>query len=156
MRIILYSALIQPHLDYCNTIWGGALKNIINSVYMLQKKAIRIITLSDYSAHTKHLFKQENILPLKELISMNELKLAHRIWYSNAPDFIREDFKVRNLPSLRNKLHFDFPLIKKDSIIRLPLYRIPKAWNAASIEIKQITNKNTFTKNTKKHYRLEL
>ena len=156
MRIILYSALIQPHLDYCNTIWGGALKNIINSVYKLQKKAIRIITLSDYSAHTKHLFKQENLLPLRELISINELKLAHRIWYSNAPEFIREDFKVRNLPSLRNKLHFDYPLIKKDSIIRLPLYRIPKAWNSVSKEVKQITNKKTFAKRVKKALLLEL
>ena len=40
-RITCYKAYIQPHIDYCNTIWG--LSTHIPRIHILQKMALRMI-----------------------------------------------------------------------------------------------------------------
>ena len=39
----LYFSLIYPHLIYCNILWGCAAKSILNELFKLQKRAVRII-----------------------------------------------------------------------------------------------------------------
>ena len=52
----LYRSLLLPYLTYCVEVWGNTYKTIINPIYILQKKAIRIVNLSDYYAPTNPLF----------------------------------------------------------------------------------------------------
>jgi len=40
---ILYNSLIFPYLSYCVEIWGNTYKTIIQPIFLLQKKAIRVI-----------------------------------------------------------------------------------------------------------------
>ncbi len=42
---ILYCALIVPYITYCVEVWGHTYKTNLNSIYRLQKKAIRIVKL---------------------------------------------------------------------------------------------------------------
>ena len=49
VRILLYNTLILPHFNHCITAWGYQCDRIIK----LQKKAIRIISISTYNAHTE-------------------------------------------------------------------------------------------------------
>ena len=42
--IILYNSLILSHMLYCNIVWGSCSITRINSLLLLQKRAIRIIT----------------------------------------------------------------------------------------------------------------
>ena len=42
--ISLYYSFIHPYLIYCNQIWGSACKTQIEPLFILQKKALRIIT----------------------------------------------------------------------------------------------------------------
>ncbi len=46
--IVVYTTLIQPHIDYCITVWGYAPKCQINRVQRLQNRIFRIIT-GDFS-----------------------------------------------------------------------------------------------------------
>ena len=48
----LYETLVQPHLDYGITFWGGAHQSHVNKLIVLQKKIIRSITNSKYNEHT--------------------------------------------------------------------------------------------------------
>ena len=41
--VTLYHSLIQPHLEYGLMLWGSANKTQINELFLLQKKAIRVI-----------------------------------------------------------------------------------------------------------------
>ena len=59
--------MILPHLSYCNIIWGNCPKYLLQRLYLLQKRAIRIITKSPYLAHTNILFKNLNILTIFDL-----------------------------------------------------------------------------------------
>ena len=53
IKIILYNAQILSHMNYCIMIWGYQGSRIMN----IQKKAMRILTLSKYNSHTELLLK---------------------------------------------------------------------------------------------------
>ena len=49
----LYYTLIYSQISYCNILWGNTFPSYSNKLFILQKKAIRIISFSDYSAHAE-------------------------------------------------------------------------------------------------------
>ena len=68
---MIYMSLIYSHLNYCNLIWGSAEDGIVEPLFKLQKKAIRIITRSSYLEHTAPLFNSLALLRLKEIYDLN-------------------------------------------------------------------------------------
>ena len=54
----LYCTLVMPYLTYCCEVWGNNYKTRIHSLFILQKRAIRICLNTDYKCHTKPLFYQ--------------------------------------------------------------------------------------------------
>ena len=57
----LYFSLFESHLAYGLPVWGSANLALTQKLFILQKKAIRAITFSDFRAHTTPLFKDLNI-----------------------------------------------------------------------------------------------
>ena len=66
---MLYNSLILPHINYCIMAWGY--KGI--RLLKIQKKAVRIITLSGYSTHSdcEPLFKQLNMLKIADQLRLH-------------------------------------------------------------------------------------
>ena len=56
--LILYKSLIVPHLNYGLLLWGVNLKDI----FLLQKKAIRLVTHNSYTSHTEPIFKEKSMI----------------------------------------------------------------------------------------------
>ena len=48
----LHSALIQPHSDYCCSVWGELGDTLATKLHKLQNRAARVITRSSYDADT--------------------------------------------------------------------------------------------------------
>jgi hypothetical protein len=65
--LMLYNSLIHSYLHYCHLIWGQASRTSLNSLVLLQKKALRIISLSPFYAHTAPLYSHYKIIHLLEL-----------------------------------------------------------------------------------------
>ena len=65
--LILYDSLIKPYFSYGITILGNTFKTYTSKLELLHKKVVRIISFSDYRAHTGPLFCKLNIMTLKEL-----------------------------------------------------------------------------------------
>ena len=59
----LYNALITPHFNYCILCWGSVVKEN-HSLHILQKRALRLITNSNYISHTEPLCKELRVLKL--------------------------------------------------------------------------------------------
>ena len=59
-------------------IWGSADDGIIQPLFILQKKAIRIITRSEYFDHTSPLFKSLEILTVFKIFESNCLLFAFK------------------------------------------------------------------------------
>ena len=72
-----YYSLFHSHLSYGIALWGVANSTLLNKVFLLQKKAIRAITKSEFLAHSDPIFIQLQILKLDDLYLH---KLASLMW----------------------------------------------------------------------------
>ena len=62
---MLYCSLVLPYMSYCVEVWGNNYKTVIEPLILLQQKAIRIVSKSDYYAPTNPLFIDFQTLKLK-------------------------------------------------------------------------------------------
>ena len=81
VRILLYNTLILQHFNYCITAWRYQCDRIIK----LQKKAIRIISISTYNAHTEPLLKNLILLKIQDILILQTLKCTTNIETINFP-----------------------------------------------------------------------
>ena len=51
----LYTAIVEPHLRYCCSVWGCAGSTELNQLQKLQNRAARIITNSSFDTQADHL-----------------------------------------------------------------------------------------------------
>ena len=65
--ISLYYSFLYPYLNYCIDVWGHCAEHLFNSLFILQKSAIRIINSAGRRSHTAPLFTSMNILPLRNV-----------------------------------------------------------------------------------------
>jgi hypothetical protein len=65
----VYYSLFHCHILYCLTIWTCTIMNLLINITLMQKAAIRIISDVIHNAHTEPLFKANDILPFKGLIT---------------------------------------------------------------------------------------
>ena len=85
VKKMLYIAIIKPYFDFSAAMWANASLKFIRSLTICQKKILRIIYGKPFRYHTEELFKSSRIMKLKEIVAFNQAKLAHSIWYKNAP-----------------------------------------------------------------------
>ena len=146
--LTLYFALIHSHLNYCPTIVSCANKNLINKITLLQKKAIRVITKSNYNAHTGPLFKSLNILTYESIILQAKLSFMHSVFHNYAPKSFNNVWEKRsdtltNNHMLRNVNDYTLPHPRTEQFKKLTLYSLPNAWNTAD-DFKLQPNRTTF------------
>ena len=63
-----YYSFAYPYLIYCLKIWGHAGDRLINELFLVQKKIVRIITFSAFLAHTAPIFLKPRLLPLCKIV----------------------------------------------------------------------------------------
>ena len=87
----LYSSLILTHLTYGIKLWGVS----CDSVTLIQKRAIRVITNSKYLAHTSPLFKSQKLLKLPDLHNFQCLAFHYKIENKLVPEYFK-NFTIHN------------------------------------------------------------
>lgn len=58
----IYNALINPYVTYCNILWASTYSSRLQGVYKIQKKVVRIMTLSKYRQESRPLFLSLELL----------------------------------------------------------------------------------------------
>ena len=91
-RIIYYKAYIQPHLDYCNIIWGNTKRSNLNRLILLQKRACRIILGHQYSTFEDAML-QINALTINQRIFLQKAKFMYRVFNSQTPSYLNDLFQ---------------------------------------------------------------
>ena len=71
----LYHSYIYPYLIYCIEVWGCAAPSHLHSLFLLQKKIVRIMTFAPYLAHTEPIFNSLELLHV-EKISINRVSIV--------------------------------------------------------------------------------
>ncbi|KAL9973623.1 hypothetical protein ACROYT_G020101 [Oculina patagonica] len=110
---LMYRSLIQPHFDYCSTVWGNCGITLQNKLQKLQNRAARVLTFSNYDAHAGDLFE---ILGWKNLARQQQIQRAtmvYRSLHGLALEYLSSKFEKRetayNLRDSENKLNVPLP-----------------------------------------------
>ena len=101
----LYFAIFHSHLAYRLLVWGSANQGLLDNIALLQKKAVRIITSSDYHAHTRPIMKDSKILSLED---QRHLQISSLMWdldHDTIPPALSTYFKKRNTVHHHNTGH---------------------------------------------------
>ena len=112
----LYYSFIYPYMIYCNQVWGSAYKTNIEPLFILQKRAVRIIlgvhprSPSEPLVTTLKFLNCENIFKyltgrLMYRIYHGELRVLHCLFTKNS------DIHVHDT---RQKCHYHMPLCRTD------------------------------------------
>ena len=68
--LCVFHSLFMYHATYGICAWGSAKKDLLDVIYLAQKRAMRTITKSKSNAPTSQLFKDLKILKIKDLYTM--------------------------------------------------------------------------------------
>ena len=73
-KLALYYSLVYPYLSYCSITWASTYVTKLNRIFILQKRAVRVLTNSDFRAHSAPLFLQLKILDIFKLNAFHVAK----------------------------------------------------------------------------------
>ena len=151
--------MINSHLTYCTILWGCAKQSILDSLLKLQKRAVRIITLSKYRAHSDPLFFQIGILKIYEIYKLHvaafirtaklgNISLNLKVFYMQFKFLeIRKNYDTRS--SSRNLANPSFRTeIRKNCV----LCSGPRIWNSLPADIKDCPSLYSFKRSIKKYF----
>ena len=87
---LIYNALVLPYLSYAVVAWGNPDSKKFKQLYLIQKRAIRVINKEKYNAHTGPLFSANKILILEDLYKLQCAKLVHKRINNILPDYFNQ------------------------------------------------------------------
>ena len=88
----IYFGQFQSHLMYGCQVWGSKIKPS-SQTFVLQKKALRLISFKNKRAHSDPLFKEHGIMKLNDLITTNNVTFVHNTLNGKVPTHFKEYFE---------------------------------------------------------------
>ena len=149
----LYFAMVHPFLQYGCVLWGGAAKKVLNTLRVLQKKAIRAVCKARYNTPTNRLFKKLHILKLDDIYSLEVSKFMYKVSNKLAPLPIVNHFTPNtNIHRYNTRQCRDFHIKPAANSLALKslLYTGPRKWLALPTELKSSTSLKSFVNKIKK------
>ncbi len=67
---------IQPHIDYCRTIWGQSPH--IYHIHIIQKISLRLIMSVPNLTHTAPLFKECQVIPIQDRVKFKTVTMVYK------------------------------------------------------------------------------
>ena len=137
IMMMLYCSLVNSHLLYGILVWGYE----CHRLEKIQKRIIRIITVSIHNAHTEPLFKALDLLKLKDMLNLSSLKFYYRYIHDNLPAYFYS-FQIKTQGSHHhyNTRHSDQIHVERTRIlyadIRVRIY-LPNMVNSIPIPLLQ-------------------
>ena len=137
----IYYTLFYPHLIYCNLVWSGTSQIYLNQIFLLQKKAVRIICNESYLAHTNELFLKCKILKFADIRKY----LLCLYYYQNKSKFSVVDHPYMTRNRMQAQPEFQRLKLTQRSIH----FAAPHAWNELPDFLKDLKSSFSFKRQLK-------
>ena len=137
----LYYSLIHPFLTYGIIIWGNTYSTTLQPLYILQKKAVRIMTFSSFNEHSTPLFRLLAIMKLSDLVTFHIALIMHKFHNKLLPSYFDSFFNPvlrihnYNTRSAANQSYY-LPRARTNYGIFNIRFQGPKVWNSLGKDIK--------------------
>ena len=155
--LMLYNSLIHSHLLYANQIWSCCPKSSLKKLEILKKKSVRIISNSNYNAHTAPLLKKYEILKLDDQILYSKLVFFSDYINNRLPASFNNTWIKngdRHGYQLRTDDEFYVPWCRLKSFETFPIFAYQKLWNnfcIENLELSNILSRKKFCKQLKEY-----
>ena len=114
----IYHAIVEPHFNYCCTVWDSIDKTLADKLQKLQNRAGRIITSAPYrTVPTAVVFSDLKWSTLSHQRQCQKAVMMHKIVNGHAPTYLREMFENQMAStnySLRSSNNVQIPLVRTD------------------------------------------
>ena len=84
----IFMSLVQPHFDYCNSVWGCCGKTLTSKLQKLQNRAARILTYSNYDASADKLIKKLGWIKLDSQRTIHKAAMLYTSLNGLTPDYL--------------------------------------------------------------------
>ena len=151
----LYYSLIHPYLNYGCLLWGNTHTTFMHKLEVLQRKAIRTITKSNYNTTSSPLFKKTNILKLCDIYNTQISTFMYTYSKSNVPRALLEIFTPNNsIHSHQARHSSDIHITHRNSetVSRSFISRCPDIWLSLPNDLRQSASSKVFKHKIKRHY----
>ena len=149
-RILFYKAYIQPHLDFCNVVWGCTSQKNIHKIFILQKRACKIIFGQDYVSVSDSLEKMSS-LSIFDKVILHKAKFMYKVSKGLVPSYISNMFekeeKAYNCLRTTNLNNFKKPRPKLELFKQSISFSGPSVWNMIPKSIQCMDTIESFTSN---------
>jgi hypothetical protein len=157
--LMLYYTLLYPYLSYCTIVWGSAKKSNLECLFKLQKKAVRIITWSNYTEHSDPLFLELDILKIFDIYKFQTLSFVYISRTAGYPvvsqvfyDISKFSGVVKTHNTRISCLNLVIPAFRTEIGRSCILSSGPVLWNALPEEIKDSNCLSKFRKCVRMHF----
>jgi len=151
--ISLYDALVKPHLIYCNVLWGNSYKTPLYKLHLMQKRILRIITFSEFHAHTRPIFINYDIMSVKFLSKYLSAIFVYKSINMKLPLTFCSLF-TRNITS-RTSCDLRIPFHRHKKTEHSILISGPRIWNKLTKLCKQSSSLHIFKKRLRRLLSIE-
>ena len=148
-RVQFYKSYIQPHIDFCNIVWGNSCESSKMKIFRLQKRACRVIL--DYNVEdSDEAIQSLKILSVYDRLFLRKAKFMFKVYNGLTPSYISENFTLRNEMNMSVNLRssasgcFIPPLPKKKCFKRSMRYSGCLIWNSLPNDVKSSQTAETF------------
>ena len=150
--------MFQSHINYGLILWGAAAKKYMNRIWTLQKKAIRIVALETYNAHSNPLFHKLRILKLSDIYHLQLAQFMHKMYHKELPEPLNDKFishsQIHDY-NTRNRTHPRLPKIKTVVASKSIYYQSTSLWYKIDSNLRLIPNYSLFSRKLKQHLFLQ-
>ena len=142
-RKLLIINFVLSTLDYCNILLINCSDKDLRPLKLILNRCIRFIFHIRFRQHVTSFYKKLHFLTIRKRIQFKACLLAHKIFYSAAPDYLLQEFKqfVPNLEmSLRRDAgrdNFMFDTMGDDVRGKQINYSIKRQWNSLPRRIRE-------------------
>ena len=136
----LYYSLFYPYVCYGSMVWGFTYECHLNSLFIIQKRIIRLINRQPPYSHTNELFIRNKILKLKEIL---EYRLLNYMFDGSLNFELvgSHGYNTRSSMNLRTSLN---RTVKTQRSLK---YIGPSLWNKLPTVLRTSENCNLFKRN---------
>lgn len=146
---IIYFSLLQSYFQYCLPIFGACYATHLDSLKILQKRAIRIVNNASYYAHTEPLFSKSKILKIDDLYLHSVACFAYKNQH------ILENYRRSHSHNTRSRHLLLPPLQRLRSTSQSVYFNMIDLWDKIPLNIRQCNTYQSF-KHTYKNHLLSL
>ena len=153
-RILLVKQLVISKIDYCNILYYGLPKRILDNLQKVLNSCVRFIyNLRGHQDSYDEYFKEAHILPIRQRLTFKACLLAYKIVRGTAPEYLQElvprDDDILGLkPETRANSVVDFYKLKypKFSSVnansklrrrRISVF-LPTVWNDLPLDLRSV------------------